>query len=90
MVMMIHKYPLQYAADQDVTMPAHAEILDVQLQGNELQLWARVSTMNTPVKRRILMRGTGHEVPAPGEAKYISTVQEGRFVWHFFDEGQVR
>jgi hypothetical protein len=91
-VITIHKYKLGLTTQQQVTMPGDADLLSVQLQpvgGGVpiLALWARVEDANVQRRRRIIMCGTGKT--APINARFISTVIDGAFVWHFFDGGEV-
>ncbi len=85
--MEVWKYTLQTKDSQEISMPAGAQILTVQIQYGQLALWALVMPEAEPVSRTILMRGTGHEIELPG-LKYISTVQDlaGALVWHFFEK----
>lgn len=82
--MKIYKYPLRVANVQTIEMPYRAELLCVALQYGEWQLWARVIPGNPLVGRRIIMAGTGQNVPYE---PYIGTVFHDGFVWHFFDGG---
>jgi hypothetical protein len=81
----IHKYPLEVADEQDVTMPVGAVILTVQVQNNQPCLWALVEPDNPTQIRTILMHGTGN----PGECfwRYIATIQlhGGKLVFHVFE-----
>ncbi len=81
----IHKYPLKIAEQQTGLLPAGAELLAIQLQGEQLCLWARINLDGPVAKRTLLMCGTGQ--PAP-DGPHIATVQTGDFVWHFFDGGE--
>ena len=69
------------------TMPALAEILTVQVQGEDVCVWARVDTDFAPKTRQFGFYGTGHPLPEdPGV--YVGTVQLGPLVWHVFDRGE--
>lgn len=67
-------------------MPADAKVLTVQMQGDEVCLWALVEP-HLPMRRRFFdVYGTGHGMPAdPGD--YVATIQMegGALVWHVFD-----
>ncbi len=52
-----------------------------------LTIWAQVDDARPLRRRTFAVVGTGHEVPQP--ARFISTVQDGPFVWHVFDLGEV-
>ena len=69
-----------------ISMPKGARLLDAQMQGNVLVLWALVDPDAEKVIRDILLCGTGntiHEAFA-----YVATVQVPPFVWHVFDGGE--
>lgn len=83
----IWKFPLDLLDRQTVEMPLPAEPLTVQLQGNGPQmaacLWAEVDPEGEKVRIEIAMIGTGH--PLPDGLRYISTIQFGALVWHFYE-----
>lgn len=80
----IYKYPLLILDEQDIEMPMGSGIMSVQMQNGQPCLWAFVNTDNTPVKRKIQIRGTGHSCKGVGE--YISTFQmkDGELIFHAF------
>lgn len=78
----IYKYPLLLVAEQALYMPAGAEFLSVQKQSGTICLWAAVDPQLLTEEAVIRMCGTGYAKP---EGKYIGTVQDEEFVWHFFD-----
>ena len=84
----IFKYPLEIIDTQFIELPLGAEILTVQIQGDQLCLWAMVNTLPGAIKknRRIEIIGTGYPVPV-GELKYISTFQimDGSLIFHVFE-----
>lgn len=83
----IYKYKLQTTDEQQILMPKGAEILTVQLQDGEPQLWALVETNNQPTKRYIEIFGTGNPIIGIGPRKYIATYQlrGGALVFHVFE-----
>jgi hypothetical protein len=95
-VQTIWKYELPIADVQKVPMPAAARLLFVGhrpgIEGlpvlSNPTLWALVDTDKPMVDRKLLMRGTGHEVPEPWEATYVGSAVCGLFVWHIFDGGE--
>lgn len=93
----IHKYPLAIAEYQEVRMPEGARILCAQMQRdyvigsnqpavNNLCVWAEVDTDNPPIYREFFMYGIGAELRKDHRFThtYLSTVQDGRFVWHIY------
>ena len=81
----IYKYPLEEGiGSQQVELPAGARILCAQMQGPSLFLWAIVNPVHPFEHRNFFVVGTGQPFPE-GTASYISTVQQGPFVWHVFE-----
>lgn len=80
----IYKFPLGLAQWQQVRMPQDAQILTIQMQGGKPTLWARVDITRPPETYHIAMVGTGEETNEE-VGRYIATVQDGEFVWHFFE-----
>lgn len=80
----IWKFPLGMVAKQNVSIPLPAEVLTVQQQGESVCLWAEVDPKGERVQVQIAMLGTGHPVP-DGKKRYISTVQLGSLVFHFYE-----
>lgn len=82
----IHKYKLLSVHSSTILMPEGAEILAIQIQFNEVCMWVMVDLNNVVTQRCIETYGTGHELPDDMKGhKYISTVQQNGFVWHFFE-----
>jgi len=83
----IYKYPLSLASSQGVSMPQGAKILSAQMQNDELQVWAIVDT-EAPAPDdyyEFIIAGTGNPTHINiRDANYLSTVQDGGFVWHVF------
>ena len=85
--MKILKYGLASHRHQTLMLPQGAEILTVQLQKEQLQLWAVVDETSPLEPRQIARYYTGmSELPLePG--RHIATVQSegGTHVDHFFE-----
>src|SRR6266704_2126003 len=79
----IWKFDLAIHDRQVVPMPAGADIVSVQPQGDMLCLWAVVAPGSPLVGRDIRIVGTGNPMPA-GRLVFIATVQEPGLwlVWH--------
>jgi hypothetical protein len=89
--MVIWKYQLADEARQVVMMPSGAEILSVQQQHGDLQLWAMVDP-DLPKQMRVFeIFGTGTTMPdlsSEGRVRrHVATVQtcQGMLVWHVFE-----
>ncbi|PTR17503.1 hypothetical protein C8R31_101667 [Nitrosospira sp. Nsp2] len=84
--MRIWKFPLVVTDRQSVLMPAGANLLDVQMQGDECCLWALCDEKAPLSTRHLAMYGTGNPMPDnPG--KYVATFQMrgGSLVFHAFE-----
>lgn len=82
----IYKYLLLLTDSQILHLPSSAKPLSVQLQGEQLCLWAEVPPAGQFVVEKevvISIVGTGHPLP-PGAVHYLGTVQQGQFVWHVY------
>lgn len=83
----IWKFALSISGEQCVVMPRGAEILCVQMQHNQPQLWALCDPgQPNGAPRTISIHGTGNNVPDnPG--RYIGTFQMsgGALIWHAFE-----
>lgn len=87
----IYKYALELEDEQIITLKRGAEILSAQEQNDQLVLWALVDPDRQDEKVKFYIAGTGNPLPFPGPYtrylyEYIDTVQQGRFVWHIFQD----
>ena len=80
----IWKFPLIWGGSQDVRMPRGAEILCVQKQGLTATIWALVDPLALTEARSFEVIGTGWQFDPTG-MRYVSTWQDGDFVWHLFE-----
>lgn len=83
----IYKYKLQPGRTV-LDLPDGAQVLTVQMQGDDACLWAMVEPHKPTGRRFFDVYGTGHPMPAdPGD--YVATFQQrnewGTLVWHVFD-----
>lgn len=85
MTQRVWKYELKSVLS-DLHMPVGAEILTVQLQHDQICLWAKVNVNAPKVKRTFQMIGTDHVI-ADDRVTYIGTVQlvDGNLVFHIFE-----
>lgn len=84
--MKIWKWSLVIGGQQTLMMPAGAKLLDVQMQGDDLCVWAMCDENAPPEPRHLAIYGTGHSLPDhPGE--YIGTFQVSDLglVFHLFE-----
>jgi hypothetical protein len=83
----IYKYPMPIVDELTKELPAGSQLLCVQMQRGEPQLWAVVDTDQPPVARDFRWVGTGHPFDLGTHCAYIGTVQisEGLRVFHLFE-----
>ena len=86
----IYKYTLEQMGIQSITLPKGAEILTIQTQFNDAQLWALVDPEEQDrEERRIEIFGTGHAIyyDMGVNRKYLATYQldDGNYVFHVFE-----
>jgi hypothetical protein len=86
----ILKYPLQLKLGevQPLRLPTQAKIVAVGAQQNALCLWAIVDADGPLATRRIVVVGTGHELPQDTVWAYLGRVTIGSFEWHVLDLGE--
>ena len=83
----IYKYPVRMLENFTVEAPHGAEFFAVQVQGDEVQMWARVDTKYPLNTYRFGVFGTGHVLSGVGPtAPHIGTFQlsGGALVFHLF------
>lgn len=81
--MNIFKYPVEIG-EFSHQMPVGAKILTAALQNGEPQMWAIVDKSQPVEERKFQVIGTGHEFDL-SDKRFISTFQQGPFVWHLFE-----
>lgn len=80
----IWKFPLAITDEQTVEMPRFANILRVDMQGDQCCLWALVNPDNQKEGRTLQIYGTGHPIPErPGV--YRGTFMTRDLVFHVFE-----
>ena len=87
----IWKYKLDIANYQTIPILEPAKILSVSSQGNQIVLYAEVNTDNMEKMYSlkiidIWIHGTGHEVKAPKNSRFIGTVKlmGGTLMFHVY------
>jgi hypothetical protein len=80
----IYKYPIKITDEQEIQMPAHANVLHVGLdpQGTPC-LWAMVDTAKPMEPVSVLVVGTGNPMPFE-PLRHVGSFVQGPFVWHVF------
>lgn len=83
--MRIWKYPIEIVDEQTIILPKGAEILHVNMQGEQLCLWAKVNHLiSLTEERNIAVIGTGNPM-LTRDYFYLGTVFDRVFVWHIFE-----
>ena len=84
----VWKFPVPFPGPDvfEIEMPQHAEVLTVQVQHGELQMWAYCNPSFALVPRHFRIAGTGHPITDEIQ-KYVSTFQiaGGILVFHVFE-----
>ena len=80
----IHKVSVP-GVEVPIMVPHYALVLTVQMQGRAICAWYLTNHPESEPKRRLYVFGTGQPVP-DYVGRYIATVQQGMWVWHYFDE----
>ncbi len=79
--MNIYKYELG-SMDTEIQIHKNWKPLCIQFQNGIPTLWAKVDTEQEKIKAIIYQIGTGWAVD--NSNIYISTIQDGPYVWHYF------
>jgi hypothetical protein len=84
----IWKFPAPIQDDFTIELPEKAEILCVQVQREQPQLWALCRPYAATETRRFCWFGTGHPVDDAKDLRYIGTVQfhDLALVFHLFEQ----
>jgi len=89
-MMRVYKFPTPIADLDDyidVSMPRHAQILRVDIQGDALCIWALVDPESLLCTRRFRVAGTGHPITETenGLLTFRGTFYLGYLVFHVFE-----
>jgi hypothetical protein len=84
----VWKFPLPFPGNDlfTIEMPASAEILSLQMQFNEPQIWALVTPGADMEIRRFRVAGTGHPIDEQA-IRFVGTFQfaGGALIFHVFE-----
>jgi len=79
----VWKFPVEFP-NCELEMPQNSWIIHVNSQGEDrVVLWVDVDTEAKRVKRRFVVVGTGHEIPAGGV--FVGSVKDSPYMWHLFE-----
>jgi hypothetical protein len=82
----IFKYPLQLGFN-DIGMPSDCDPLCAQMQNGQLVIWVECEPGEPLIPYGVLVVGTGQVFDREiygNDLCYLSTVQDGEFVWHVY------
>lgn len=82
----IFKYRIPVQERSSLQIPFGYRLLDIQVQDNNLCLWAIVDLDNILQEVKIIILGTGCDYPDDTQLQYLKTVQQGICVWHIFED----
>ena len=85
-IRVIYKYVLKVATNQEIQMPANAQVLSVQGQNNDAVMWCLCDKADDIVPRTFTVITTGDSFNAD-YCEYLGTFQTdgGEFVGHVFE-----
>jgi len=84
----VWKYAFKLNDEVRIEMPMGARLLDVQVQRDDICLWALVDSDLPRTIRRFVIHGTGHPIARKSEELgYVGTFQlaGGSLVFHLFE-----
>lgn len=83
----VYKYAVTMKDTFTLELPTDAQILSVQMQHGEPQMWALVDPDAPKRKRAFRIVGTGHPIPDVGLLRFVGTFQtsSGFMVFHLFE-----
>ncbi len=83
--MRIFKYILGHTTTLE--LPEGAELITIQIQGDDLCAWFKVDPdIKTTFPRKFVRVATGQLFNETlNEGTYITTLQDGPFVWHIYE-----
>ncbi|OKP94799.1 hypothetical protein [Paenibacillus sp. P32E] len=83
----IHKYFVDPSPDvQTLQVSAGSSIISAVNEGGYIAVYVLKQNPNQPMVEdlKFLVVGTGWDITCSANAKFISTVKVGEFVWHLF------
>ena len=83
----IYKYPLNTNSEIEIEMPVGAQLLTVETQNNEPQMWAIVDTLKNPELRFFRVVLTGDPIGTVDELAYLgSFIIDNGLIYHVFED----
>ena len=89
----IHKYALSFPRGSNsklqftMFLPKDAQILHIAMKTEHEypMMWAIIDTDNETEYRELVAIGTGAELSENKIYIYLGTVQQGTYIWHYFE-----
>lgn len=82
----IYKYPVFFHTDFGLLMPKGAVVLSIQMQNNIPCMWVEVDNEEPEMEeKKFKMYFTGDRINSCLNLKYITTLQSGDYVCHFYE-----
>lgn len=83
----VHKFKLRGIGGENATpLGSSYRALSVAVKPDGFYTWAMLSYGQTPIDTRIVLYGTGWDLPVVTHRRFIGTLHVGALVWHAFEE----
>jgi len=91
MTLTVWKFSIPAGSEFSVIMPVSAQVLCVDVQFGDPQMWCLCNPIEERAPRKFLLTGTGHLREDLEGARYIGTfqLQGDALVFHLFEKGGV-
>jgi hypothetical protein len=83
----IWKYEFKITDCFHIEMPAKAQFLSAQKQGESFVMWMLVRPWEMKIEREFFIHGTGNPVDSFHPWRHLATIQDGPMVWHLMEQG---
>lgn len=91
MLEIIYKYEIPLGDKPKLHLPKGGRVLSIQNQNDKICIWAIIDPSQKIIHEyELLIVGTGHQLPDLTQYTYLSSIQQGSFVWHLFHLTQLR
>ncbi len=89
--LVIHKFPFEVTG-QNITMqlPEGFKVLSIQKQKKSYCMWIVLDPDGQKKEQTFVVIGTGIRIKYEdySKLKYVSTIQEGEYVWHIYQKAR--
>jgi hypothetical protein len=85
----VYKYPVpDIGTVFTVNMPAGAQVVNFETQGEQMCFWAVVDPSARAKPREFTVFGTGWDIE-DDRWRYVASLQDPPYVWHLFEKGDI-